>query len=209
MNSQTTLQDLLQAEFSPLLDTSLIAAIVADHVSDGHTNVSGILPQTLQGIRTVLCELAAEAERDYQTRMLSWDFLNSTHPPTPSQTRRQARMIFSPLAVLRVLHPALIPQTSKLKSALDGFGGDTEDIDMAAVVEGLLTSEYLRELEERGLCGLDGVEIPQYEAPWQIVEGKKKPPEIYEETSDNYYACRCPPEAARAYCINVHACCTA
>lgn len=60
-----------------------------------------------------------------------------------------------------------------------------EDVDIESVVEALLTSEYVRELEERGITALDTEDqdmdiSPSKSTSWEIVEvkKKKKPPPI-------------------------------
>jgi hypothetical protein len=89
----------------------------------------------------------------------------------------------SPLGFLQAALPG-IPIT-RLREALEDAGGDMEDVDMESVMEALLTSEYVRELEERGITALDTEDqdtgiSPSKSTSWETVEvkKKKKPPPI-------------------------------
>jgi len=59
----------------------------------------------------------------------------------------------SPLGFLQAALPHI--PIARLREALEDAGGDMEDVDVESVVEALLTSEYVKELEERGLSGLN------------------------------------------------------
>ncbi|KAH9943824.1 hypothetical protein B0H21DRAFT_747733 [Amylocystis lapponica] len=196
--SQSTLLDILEAEFSPPLDTSLIAAIVADYVSDSSPHASSSSSDEIQTLRAVFAELAAQAEQELLDEdALSEQFSNAnispnsitdettdshdffseytltSNTPTSSTSDSSSQHSFSsPLGFLQAAFPHI--PNAKLRSALSVVG-DSEDVDMASVVETLLTSEYVRELEERGLDALDDADIPaDLSAQWQTVEGKKK-----------------------------------
>ena len=89
----------------------------------------------------------------------------------------------SPLGFLQAALPD-IPIT-RLREALEDAGGDMEDVDIESVVEALLTSEYIGELEERGITSLDTEDqdmgiSPSKNTSWETVEvkRKKKPPPI-------------------------------
>ncbi|KAI0731374.1 hypothetical protein C8Q76DRAFT_614001 [Earliella scabrosa] len=193
MASQPTIQDILQAEFSPPLDTSLIAAIVADYVSGNDANKGDELRQ----LREVLSNLAAEAEKelfDSDEQSLSafsrlhispsladdtsssFDYSttdNSGYTSNSSATSDSSgqQSFSSPLGFLHALFPQVSPD--KLRSTLAAHGGRLEDLDIEELVEELLTSEYIRELEERGLDESESREMG-FEAPWELVEKKKK-----------------------------------
>ncbi|KAI0687150.1 hypothetical protein C8T65DRAFT_676466 [Cerioporus squamosus] len=191
---QLTIQDTLQAEFSPPLDTSLIAAIIADYVSGNDAQRDVELCQ----LREVLSNLAAEAEKELldsdeqsvsalsqlhispasfaDDTSSSYDFSttdNSGYASTSSATSDSSGQppLSSPLGFLRAVFPHV--SVDKLRNTLATHGGNIDDLDMEALVEEILTSEYLRELEERGLSESESMEMG-YEAPWEMVEKKKK-----------------------------------
>ncbi|PCH44424.1 hypothetical protein WOLCODRAFT_139001 [Wolfiporia cocos MD-104 SS10] len=190
--SQTSVLDTLQAEFSPPLDGPLIAAIVADYVSEGMNNAS----DNIQALRDVLGQLASQAEKELMDEDtlseqfshthispysitdetsslhdLSVDTSNTAYSSTSSGSCSQ-HSFSSPLGFLQAAFPHL--STSRLKRALS-LVEDASDLDMESVVEGLLSSEYVRELEERGLDGLDDVEgSAKHDADWLTVDAKKR-----------------------------------
>lgn len=185
-----------QAEFSPQLDASLIAAIVADYVSDGDRNPS---KDVVQQLRNQLSQLAAQAEQDEhalseQLAHISFDTGNSitddtnslndtsttettTACTTPSScggsdaSSSSPRSFSSPLGFLQAAFPYM--PISTLRNAL-GSMGDIDDVDMEAVVVSILSKEYIRELEERGLEE-DGA-ADEGEVAWQTVDKKKTTP---------------------------------
>ncbi|THH27745.1 hypothetical protein EUX98_g6445 [Antrodiella citrinella] len=197
MGSQSKLQDNLQAEFAPPLDASLIAAIVADYVNDGDQEPS---PLTLKQLRIQLALLAAQAEQDEhifseQLSHLSLDTgnlsvtddTNSLNDTSTFDTRTafttpsscdgsdasgssSPKSFNTPLGFLQAAFPHL--PTSLLRNAL-GSMGDIDDVDMEVVVEAILSKEYIRELEERGL---EDAEVAEDESLWATVEKKKTPP---------------------------------
>ncbi|CAL1715226.1 unnamed protein product [Somion occarium] len=63
--------------------------------------------------------------------------------------------------------------THRLRSILSSMG-DIEDLDMEEVVDQICSLEFVRELEQRGLDGLDGADQEDL-TPWLPVESKKKP----------------------------------
>ena len=186
----------MQAEFSPPLDASLIAAIVADYVNDNEQKPTS---KALRQIRNQLSQLAAQAEQDEhvlseQFSTVTFDNGNSitddtsslndtsindttTAFTTPSScngsdaSSSSPRSFSSPLGFLQAAFPDL--PTSTLRNAL-GSMGDIDDIDMETVVEAILTKEYIRELEERGLR--DSEDVADNELLWRTVERKKTPP---------------------------------
>ncbi|OSD04844.1 Smr-domain-containing protein [Trametes coccinea BRFM310] len=188
MASQATLQDILQAEFSPPLDTSLIAAIVADYVSGSESSNDVELRQ----LREVLSNLAASAEKDLvdegcmsgfsqlhisptsivDDSSSSYDLSttdNSGYTSTGSDASGQ-QPFSSALGFLKAVFPHL--PSDKLQNAIASHGGDSEQLDMEAVVNEILTGEYVRELEERGLDETESAALG-YEAPWETVKPKK------------------------------------
>ncbi|KAH9848066.1 Smr-domain-containing protein [Lenzites betulinus] len=189
MGSQPTVQETLQAEFSPPLDSSLIAAIVADYVSVDESNRA----EELRQLRDVLCDLAASAEKelvhedpwsDFSQLRISPTSLvddssslcdystteNSAYASAASDTSGQ-HPFSSALGFLKAVFPRI--PSDRFKSVLASHGGDSDVLDMEIIVEELLTSEYVRELEERGLDEAKSATIG-YESPWEVVDKKKR-----------------------------------
>ncbi|KAJ3532599.1 hypothetical protein NM688_g7396 [Phlebia brevispora] len=192
MGAQSTANvfEKLQAEFSPPLDTSLIAAMVADYLADG----SEPSEEELNSLRQALTELAAQAEKDENsfasqlsrdlqitpsdvtTSMDAHDVFSSNDQNSPYTATTSRGSTFSdgsvqpfssPLGFLQTAFPHL--PTARLKSAL-GSSEDAEDVDMEEVVERILATEFVKELEERGLSD---EELPPSE-PWHTVKKPKK-----------------------------------
>jgi hypothetical protein len=92
---------------------------------------------------------------------------------TTSSGASSQEPFWSPLGFLQAALPHICTET--LNRALGHHGDHVDDIDMEAVVEGLLTDEYLRELEERGLEQDEYLEQRQnYEQSWQTSDDKGK-----------------------------------
>ncbi|GBE86622.1 hypothetical protein SCP_0905010 [Sparassis crispa] len=187
--------DLLQTEFCPPLDSSLIAAIAADYLPDSD-NFSGEFSQDdLQAARAVLADLAAEAERQLSDEdalserisrvricptsitdetSSSHDYFsgrnsNSNTATSSTSDVSDQHSFSSPIGFLQAAFPHI--PIAKLKSTL-ADSGDAEDVDMESIVEGLLTNEYVRDLQERGL---EDDELPvEFDGQWLTVESKKK-----------------------------------
>lgn len=173
-----------KAEFSPPLDTSLIAAIVADYVTESSFETSS--DEQLQTLRATLQMLAAQAEQD-EEYALSDKFSNLhispqstaddcstdymfTESTTSTSDTSEASSFISALAFLQAIFPQL--SADKLLKTLNKVG-DIEDVDMENVVEELLTGEYVRELEELGVDGVDA-EVQDDDEPWKTAEGKPR-----------------------------------
>ncbi|KAI0705241.1 hypothetical protein BC835DRAFT_1459354 [Cytidiella melzeri] len=185
-SSTVDLQETLQAEFSPSLDSSLIAAIVADYVNDPNLLPS---PEDVKNLRNTLSDLAAEA--DFHVHDISDDFAHmrfteaaedsndtsttdflssesnaTTNTAITSELSNGSQSLNSPLRFLRTAFPQL--PISRLKSALGG-AEDIDEIDMESVVESIMAGEYVRELEERG--GQEG--DTTVEQPWDTVQPRQ------------------------------------
>ncbi|KAI0339432.1 hypothetical protein BDW22DRAFT_1431700 [Trametopsis cervina] len=183
------IQETLQAEFSPSLDSSLIAAIVADYVSNPAEPLSEEDAITL---RKTLSDLAADAEwqahdvgvdfdlADLQfadgaqdsygtiaTDPFSSESATTTTITTASDFSNGGRSLSSPLRFLQTAFPDL--PLSRLKSAL-GSAEDVEDLDMESIVESIMTAEYVRESEERG--DEDGADV-LVEQPWKTIQPRQ------------------------------------
>ncbi|KAH7885770.1 hypothetical protein F5I97DRAFT_1875240 [Phlebopus sp. FC_14] len=189
--AMSSLYDTLQAEFCPPLDTSLLAALVADLEPVGSGDSRAPPPQLVDTLRATLKELAKQATAQYENDLC--EELESIHfssqcPTTTddscsnpdfygdSDYKLTCKSFSSPLGFLQAALPHI--SLSKLKRALsEADTSDASDVDMEAVLESLLTDEYVRELEERGLDGLDGdgVADPQTgESIWHRVDTKRK-----------------------------------
>ncbi|KIK97349.1 hypothetical protein PAXRUDRAFT_825028 [Paxillus rubicundulus Ve08.2h10] len=200
-----SLHDSLQAEFCPPLDTSLLAALIADLGPVGSADP----PQDqVDALRTTLRALANQATEQYDNELcneLNSAHLSDSHYLTTDESGSSAdfygettessntsessgvshHSFSSPLGFLQAALPH-IPR-SKLRRALNGAGTrDEGDFDMEAVVEALLTNEYIRELEERGLRGLDDNESPlpsTDESAWKRVEARKRAGSVNEKAT--------------------------
>jgi hypothetical protein len=179
----------LQAEFCPPLDTSLLAALIAD------LSPSSPPPDQVATLRTTLKELASHATTQHEHELadelsslcITTDESNScpdfcgemTGGSTTSDSSALSQHSFSsPLGFLQAALSHIPP--ARLRRALSEAGkGDGGDVDMESVVETLLTSEFIHELEERGLDALDDDEPRSPynfdDDLWKCVERKKKP----------------------------------
>lgn len=191
---QSAILDILQEEFSPPLDSSLVAAIIADYVSGDSPTHSTDQIQTCREILSQLATLAEKELRDEDAlseqlsnvQITSYSTTDDTHSlsgsfsPDSSQTNSSGtsdvssqHSFSSPLGFLQAAFPHIA--TPKLKNVLSSLG-DADTIDMESVVESILSSEYVRELEERGMDALDEADgLLDYGPDWSLVEGKKKP----------------------------------
>ncbi|KAG8220758.1 hypothetical protein J3R82DRAFT_2187 [Butyriboletus roseoflavus] len=190
-----SLYDTLQAEFCPPLDTSLLAAFIADLDATESPPPS----HQLDELRTTLKELASQATTHHEHELadeldsahLSAIYLTtdeSTSSPdfcgettefsTASDSSALSHQSFStPLGFLQAALPHIPP--SRLRRVLSEVGiSDEGDVDMESIIETLLTSEFIRELEERGLDALsDSEPRSPYtidDVLWKRVESKRK-----------------------------------
>ncbi|KAG9309905.1 hypothetical protein JVU11DRAFT_9937 [Chiua virens] len=186
----SSLYDTLQAEFCPPLDTSLLAALIADLDSSPP-------PGQVDALRRTLKELANQATAQYEHELAdeldssnlsslcrTTDDSNSSPDLYGETTETSAtsdssaisyQSFSSPIGFLQAALPHV--PLSQLQRALSKAGAGNEgDVDMESVVETILTSEFIHELEERGLDALDDdLRSPDDDLPWKCVEAKKKP----------------------------------
>ncbi|KAI0079107.1 hypothetical protein K474DRAFT_1705938 [Panus rudis PR-1116 ss-1] len=201
MGAQTQpLEDRLQAEFCPPLDSSLIAAIIADYFPNGETAISPS-SQAEQSLRTILKELAAQAEKDENdlseqlanvgldiasvtddTHSTNDYFSNDTNTTSPTEFSSASdtssgsssqHPFSSPLGFLQTAFPDV--PTHRLRSILSSMG-DIDDLDMEDVVNQICSLEHIGELEQRGIDGLSGEEDVDDYASWKTAASKKKTP---------------------------------
>ncbi|KZP13206.1 hypothetical protein FIBSPDRAFT_798033 [Athelia psychrophila] len=184
MGAQSTLYESLQAEFCPPLDTSLLAALLADLQLDSHGEPISPSSTEIRSLRKTLRQLAAQATEQVEQELS--DELASVHiqqhsatdstpefyygDTTTSDSGSSLQSFSSPLGFLQAALPDI--PTLRLEEALNKAGGDGDDVDMESVIDALLTSEYVRELEERGTDGLDG-ELSS-SISWETVQAPKK-----------------------------------
>ncbi|TFK52024.1 hypothetical protein OE88DRAFT_1658783 [Heliocybe sulcata] len=185
-----SLQDQLQKEFCPPLDTSLIAALVneseAEAASQSRPSVSA---EQLYDLRKILSELAKQVEKDEENlsdkladfhisphsfstdeSSVLTDDLSQGHTNSSDTSLSPSDVsLSSPLSFLQAAFPQA--DAAVLRRALQTCEDD-ENVDMESVVHELLTQEYLHDLEERGLDGLSDEEV--VEDAWETVPSNKK-----------------------------------
>ncbi|KAK0203081.1 hypothetical protein DFS33DRAFT_1344848 [Desarmillaria ectypa] len=188
MGLQSTLFDELQSEFCPPLDTSLLAALLAD--IEREKNGSFVKPSStaIAGLRVSLTELAAEAETSQLSEQYAnlnlgsgySDDTNSTPSAYVGETATSSTSgsvssqssFSSPLGFLQAALPHI--KYDYLSRALsDAQPGDGE-MDMWDIVARILSEEQIREMEERGLDGLEDADDMEKESSWTAVCSKKK-----------------------------------
>ncbi|KAK0497351.1 hypothetical protein EDD18DRAFT_1352195 [Armillaria luteobubalina] len=187
MGLQCTLFDQLQSEFCPPLDTSLLAALIADIESDNNGNIVQPSSTAIANLRASLAELAAEAE----TSQLSEQYANlnfgsgysddttstpsayvgETATSSTSSSISSQSSFSSPLGFLQAALPHI--KYDRLIRALSNSQPGDGETDMWDIVSGILSEEQIREMEERGLDGLEDADVMQDEPSWHEVSSKK------------------------------------
>ncbi|KAG1811588.1 hypothetical protein EV424DRAFT_135364 [Suillus variegatus] len=167
------LYDTLQAEF-PQIDTSLLAAIIADHVQEGDdTTYSSDQVETIRDILKVLANQAQEDECELDdimstTSLTTPDLCDST---TASESSLSQHSFSSPLGFLQEAFSDVPMERLKrllreeCGEVLEGNG----DVDMERVVEHILNMEHIRDLEERGIDALERTPSPLLDGDWETV----------------------------------------
>ena len=147
----------------------------------------------LRQLREVLGNLASEAEKELvdsdeqsftglsqlnisptscaDDASSSFDYSTTDNSGYTSSSDASSQPFSHPLGFLHALFPQVSPD--RLKAVLANHDGRIDDLDMEVLVEEVLTTEYMRELEERGLDESESMELG-LEAPWELVERKKK-----------------------------------
>ncbi|KAG1817119.1 uncharacterized protein BJ212DRAFT_152571 [Suillus subaureus] len=168
------LYDTLQTEF-PQIDTSLLAAIIADHAQEGvDATRSSDQVETIRDILKVLANQAQEDECELD------DIMSTTSLTTPdlcdsittaSESSSSQHSFSSPLGFLQEAFSD-VPM-ERLKRLLREECGETlegdGDIDMERVVEYILNMEHIRDLEERGIDALEDTPSPLLSGDWETV----------------------------------------
>lgn len=183
-----------QREFCPPLDTSLLAALVSDLELNQHDDnpSKSTLSVDIQSLRANLRKLAAEASVQVEQQLndelaavhLSQSYASTTDS-TPefysgettnssSKSSESSQYSFSsPLGFLQAALPHI--SVSRLSEAINDAGGNMDDDNIELVVEALLTSEHIKELEERGIEEFDyDEETPTSESMSLETVGAKK-----------------------------------
>ncbi|KAI5124265.1 hypothetical protein M0805_005114 [Coniferiporia weirii] len=184
------LQETLEAEFCPPLETTLVAAFLADFFADS----SGVpADEALQTLRDLLGLLAASAAADQDDLASDLVDLQLFAHSTATDDSRDSDSVFdnfgeassssgssapphswtspaqlnSALAFLRASFPHLPALALKERLEYEQLSGE---MDMERIVGELLTEDYLKELEERGLE--DDETLEEEIEKWQTVSRK-------------------------------------
>ncbi|KAF8625039.1 hypothetical protein AX17_006953 [Amanita inopinata Kibby_2008] len=191
MDSQTSLFDALTRDFCPPLDSSLVAALLVDIQVDDHR--SSPSREQIGNLRATLHELATQAD---ESQLSEFSDLQLTSPTdetssTPDfyhgQTDTSSSLtsdssspprhsLSSPLSFLQ----AALPHVSKerLTQALANTDLDADDLDLWDVISNVLSDEAVRELEERGIEGLDEDDVHSTliadDTTWETVQSRKQ-----------------------------------
>ncbi|KAK0444856.1 hypothetical protein EV421DRAFT_1800099 [Armillaria borealis] len=187
MGLQSTLFDQLQSEFCPPLDTSLLAALIADIESDNNGSFVEPSSAAIASLRVSLAELAAEAEASQlseqyanlnlgsgysdDTTSTSSAYVGETATSSTSGSMSSQSSFSSPLGFLQAALPHI--KYDRLNWALSNAEPCDGEMDMWDIVAGILSEEQIREMEERGLDGLEDADVMQDEPPWHEVCSKK------------------------------------
>ncbi|KAJ8473044.1 hypothetical protein ONZ45_g16440 [Pleurotus djamor] len=192
MGINTPLFEKLQKEFCPPLDPALVAAILGDFSNTKPTDAQE------QEIVDTLRSLAAQAivdesqDTDFsfepQTSDASdgFEYSDSSSDDTsfsPTDTSSSSATphdyaFTTPMGFLQTILPGVSPTTLKKALRIAGISGEQDaEIDLWDVIANILTSEYIREMEERGLEGLEEAEEalhPRIDDDWTVVGSNGK-----------------------------------
>ncbi|KAI0272736.1 hypothetical protein BC834DRAFT_361426 [Gloeopeniophorella convolvens] len=191
---KSTLQEELQKEYSSL-DSSLIAAFLSEYENGKPTS------QQLHELRHTLAELAAGADLDEQhiheslsSFRIEGSSLNSsviegnsevffadsaitdtTSPSASLNSSSSVASFSSPLGFLQAAFPG-VPSTRFTNAISEAGHGSSsaDDVDIERVIQLLLTQEYLKDLEERGLDALEDEDVSRPQPQWRTVDYKTK-----------------------------------
>lgn len=174
------------------MDSSLLAALLGEIEAENDEPTS----DQIQDLRAILGELAAQADESQlfddssDVRLASAtdetsstpDFYRGDTATTSSGDDSSGSSQYpfnSPLGFLQAALPHV--STAKLMSALVDGSNDDGEIDMENVVSAILTNEFVRELEERGLESFNEDELDVMdndELAWKTVESKRSSRDI-------------------------------
>ncbi|KAG1738903.1 uncharacterized protein EDB91DRAFT_440960 [Suillus paluster] len=152
------LYDTLQAEFCPQIDTSLLAAIISDHVQEEDDFT--LSPDQVEIVREILKALVNQGQEDELDEIMSATSLttpdlcdSTTTTSAGSEISSSQHSFSSPLGFLQEAFSD-VPMERLRLLLREGCGGALEgegDVDMERVVEHILNMEHIRDLEERGI----------------------------------------------------------
>ncbi|KAH9479696.1 Smr domain-containing protein [Psilocybe cubensis] len=192
-SSTKSLFESLQTEFCPTLDSSLIAALLAEIEFDSDGNAVDPTQDQIDFLRTTLSELSLHAEEaqesefsdvqlvsQFEETISSWTTPDNSPETAGSQSTGSSGTSISSTqsfgSPLRFLQAALpdVP-TARLTRALED--AEKMEVDMWDIVAAILTEESIREMEERGWDGSeDGSCDAIDDTNWEVVEVKKPLP---------------------------------
>ncbi|KAI8981208.1 Smr-domain-containing protein [Trametes punicea] len=138
---------------------ALAASAEREHVDEG----------SLYGLSTL--HTSPTSTVDDSASSYSFSVTNRSGYTSPSSDVSGQQPFSSALGFLKAIFPHTPSQ--RLRDALATHGGGSNPLDMEAVVEEILSQEYIHDLEERGLDEMESVALG-YEAPWETVERKTK-----------------------------------
>ncbi|KAJ7498013.1 hypothetical protein B0H11DRAFT_1998295 [Mycena galericulata] len=160
-----TVFESLEREFCPPLDSSLLAALLADVDLDS--------PDDISSLRSMLIELAVHADESQGLEDFSCSDETCSSPDfcttaTTTSASEFSRTSFnSPLGFLQAALPDI--PVERLVKALSDVDAADEELDMWDIISTILSEETEKEMRERDL---DEDEMAT-EASWETVELKK------------------------------------
>lgn len=175
----------------------MLAALIAEIELDADSQIRKPSSIQVQELRSNLYQLAAQADESQLSELTdlnltsptdetgsSPDFFHRSSATTSSLTSASENpplnSFDSPLGFLKAALPDVSTRT--LNAALLQAGiGQGDEPDMWEIITDILSRESIREMEERGIEGLDGDEDLAYqlrddEITWETVVSKKKKP---------------------------------
>lgn len=154
-----------------------MAAFLADIEYDRDGNSKTPTSFEIQSLRNNLREIADAAELSEQLENVEIATYTEDTASTPSlylgetaTSSSNASVATTPLGFLQAALPHI--DADQLDKALDNAQKADGEMDMWDVIANILTAESIREMEERGLEGLDDYESPVQEHAWATVTGK-------------------------------------
>ncbi|KAF9448943.1 hypothetical protein P691DRAFT_813372 [Macrolepiota fuliginosa MF-IS2] len=187
----STLFKTLEKEFCPPLDSSLLAAMLAEVESDSDGKPLSPLAPEVDLLCHTLRELAAHADAAQLSEFVDLNLMSPTEDTISSQdfgfsgttgdtslssqssSGSSDHPFSSPLGFLQAALPDV--RTNALKKALKDAERDGRE-DMWDIIGNILSAEWIRELEERGLDALDesdGV-FREEDVEWGIATSKSR-----------------------------------
>lgn len=173
------------------MDSSLLAVLLAEIETGGEEKpLSSEMPQ-VNGLRNMLRELASHAEEVQLSEFAELNSISPTEGTISSQdltlsgtttdtsvssasSRFSVQSFSTPLGFLQASLPDI--PVDILKQALKDVEESGRELDMWNLVGNILSQEYIRESEERGLSALvDSNDVVREEdIQWEIVSRKSK-----------------------------------